>query len=466
VEPDTQEDEDIEIIIGTFRGNEERNFYGTGEPSGLDIIWKFFLGEGETVISRKAGSKLWAGAGWTGQPLLVREGADTFLIQGAYDHNLRKLNAANGMEIWKYSFDDVIKGTGTLWKNPNSSEPDNKIILFQGSRLGVGNYLDSEHIPSFRAVSYFTGNELWRLDVKWTDSYSRDADGSGLAIRDTLYMALENSLLTVINPDPVNAAIKDSMLQPEIISEVLLYADEDVKAHKKNVVTESSPALLGNHLYIASGSGHVYGYNMVSGEIDWDFFIGSDLDGSVVVTSDSCLLVPVEKQYIKGRGGVFKLDPYKDPDSSAIWYFAVEDTLYEVWEGGVIGTPGINDMYISSGDMRLAAIPSLDGFTYIIRHDLTDTVKTITGPDGKTKFPVPRLIAKLETGSSISSPAITGNRLITAGYGGIYLYSYDHSGTFTLLDTFCSVFEASPVIGGDKVYIASRDGYLYCFGIK
>ena len=237
VEPDIQEDEDIEIIIGTFRGNEERNFYGTGEPSGLDIMWKFFLGEGETVISRNIGLKLWAGAGWTGQPLLVREGADTFLIQGAYDHNLRKLNAANGMEIWKYSFDDVIKGTGTLWKNPNSSEPDNKIILFQGSRLGVGNYLDSEHIPSFRAVSYFTGNELWRLDVKWTDSYSRDADGSGLAIRDTLYMALENSLLTVINPDPVNAAIKDSMLQPEIISEVLLYADEDVKAHKKNVVT-------------------------------------------------------------------------------------------------------------------------------------------------------------------------------------------------------------------------------------
>jgi len=464
--PDIKSKQDVEILIGTFRGNEERNFYGWGEPSGLDIIWKFYLGEGETVISRKLGSRIWAGAGWTGQPLMVREGPDTFLIQGAYDHNLRKLSAATGEEIWKYSFDDVVKGTGTLWMNPHSAEPENSLILFQGSRLGAGNFLDSEHIPSFRAISYFSGQELWRLDVKWTDSYSRDADGSGLVIDDTLYMALENSLLTVINPDPLKAEVRDSMLQPEIIRELVLYTEEDVIAHKKNVVTEASPARLKDHLFVASGAGHVYGYNLNNGEIDWDFFIGSDLDGSVVVTSDSCLLVPVEKQYIPGRGGVFKLNPAMEPEHSVIWYFAVQDTLYEGWEGGVIGTPGINDSYIQENDMKLAAIPSLDGFTYIIRHDKIDPGKTTEGPDGETTFPVPLLVAQLETGASISSPVLTGNRLITAGYEGIYLYSYDSSGIFTLLDKYCSVFEASPVTWGDRIYIAARDGYLYCFGIK
>jgi outer membrane protein assembly factor BamB len=465
-DPDIISKQDVEILIGTFRGNEERNFYGWGEPSGLNIIWKFYLGEGETVISRKLGSRTWTGAGWTGQPLLVREGSDTFLIQGAYDHNIRKLNAVTGEEIWKYSFDDVVKGTGTLWINHNSAEPENSIMLFQGSRLGLGNYLDSDHIPCFRAISYFTGKELWRLDVKWTDSYSRDADGSGLVISDTLYMALENSLLTVIDPDPGKAAIKDSMLQPQIIRELVLYTEEDVIAHKNNVVTESSPARLRDHLYIASGAGHVYGYNLKTGEIDWDFYIGSDIDGSVVVTSDSCLLVPVEKQYIQGQGGVFKLNPEKDPAHSVIWYFPVEDTLFESWEGGVISTPGINDMYIMPEKPKLAAITALDGFVYIIRHDVTDTANTAKGPDGITDYPIPALVAKLETGPSISSPVITDNRIITAGYNGIFLYSYDDSCNFTLIGKYASAFEASPVIWDNRIYIASRDGFLYCFGIK
>jgi len=85
----------VEVLIPTFRGNVERNYYGTGSIDNLETVWEFNLGEGETVISRKLGSRKWKGAGWTGQPLLVKEGRDTFLIQGAYDHHLRKINASN-----------------------------------------------------------------------------------------------------------------------------------------------------------------------------------------------------------------------------------------------------------------------------------------------------------------------------------------------------------------------------------
>jgi len=112
---------------------------------------------------------------------------------------------------------------------------------------------------------------MWRLDVKWTDSYSRDADGSPLIINDTVYTGLENSLFTVLNPDPDSAVMKDNMLQPYIIQERLLYRKEDVLDHKNNIVTESSPCRLGNHIYISSGSGHVWGYNLKSRELDWDF---------------------------------------------------------------------------------------------------------------------------------------------------------------------------------------------------
>ena len=98
--------QDIKILIGTFLGNEKRNYYGNEAPDKLDIIWKHYLGKGETVISRKTGSVIWAGAGWTGQPLLVEENGQLYLIQGAYNHHLIKLNAGDGQVIWQYAFDD------------------------------------------------------------------------------------------------------------------------------------------------------------------------------------------------------------------------------------------------------------------------------------------------------------------------------------------------------------------------
>ena len=392
--------------------------------------------------------------------------SDTFLIQGANDHHLRKINAVSGEEIWRYEFDDVVKGTGTVWINEHNINSEEGVMIFQGSRLGVNNFLDSRHVPSFRAISYFTGNELWRLDVKWTDSYSRDADGSGLVIDDTLYMALENSLLTVIDPCPSKASVTDSMLQPLIISETILYSPEDVVDHNNNVVTEASPARLGNRLYIASGAGHVYGYNLITKKIEWDFFIGSDLDGSVVVTSDGCLLVSVEKQYIKGPGGVFKLNPDLEPEDAVVWYFPVRDTLYYGWEGGVIGTAAVNDNYIAPGQRKLAAFAALDGFTYVVDHSSIDTSVLATGPDSIRSYPTPVLVARLKTGPSISSPVITENRLIAAGYSGLSLFSYNEESEFILLDKFPAAFEASPVIWDKRVFIASRNGYLYCFGEK
>ena len=134
---------DFELIIPTFLGNYQRNFYGDSAPEKLNIHWKLNLGQGRTIISRKAGEKVWAGAGWTGQPLLVREGDSLYLVQGAYDHNLKKINANSGQIVWQYKYDDVIKGTGTIWYNKSAELPENSLVILQGSRLGIGNYLDA-----------------------------------------------------------------------------------------------------------------------------------------------------------------------------------------------------------------------------------------------------------------------------------------------------------------------------------
>jgi outer membrane protein assembly factor BamB len=457
---------DVSVEIGTFLGNYERNYYGNEAPSRLDIIWEKFLGKGKTLVSPEEGKRTWFGCGWTGQPLLVREDEKYYLIQGAYDHNLKKLDANTGEIIWEYRFDDVIKGTGTLWLNKYAETIDESLVILQGSRRGLQKFLYSELIPSFRAISYFYGRELWELNVKRTPSYSRDVDASALIVNDTTYIGLENAIFTVLDPNPDSTITKDGILQPKVYQELPLYDERDIRRHRGNLVIESSPSLLNNHIYISAGSGHVYGYNLKTKEIDWDFYIGADLDGTPVVTEDSCLLVPVEKQYIEGKGGVFKLDPKKSESEAVVWYFPTGNVTFGKWDGGVIGSVGINDRTRPQSHPPLAAFIGIDGYLYVVNYKEIDEEKgKVYGPDNRKTYPLPKLVFKKRIGASISTPIIVEDKLIAAGYGGIHLFEFDENGNFKLLDEKCpGSFEATPIAWGGKIYIGSRNGYLYCFG--
>ena len=454
--------ENIELLIPTFLGNWQRNYYGNEAPDKLNILWRTYLGKGKTVISKKIGEKEWAGTGWTGQPLIIREDSDLFLIIGCYDHNLKKINAQSGKIIWHYLFDDVIKGTATIWENTGARNREEEFVILQGSRRGLEKDLYSKIVPSYRGVSYVTGKELWRMNITHTASYSRDVDGSALVLNDTAFIGLENGLFTVFSPDP-KLVYKNS---PAIYQQIKLYNNNDIRRHGGNLVIESSPAKLNDHLYITSGSGHVYGYNLQSRQIDWDFYIGSDIDGSPVVTSDGCLIVTVEKQYIPGQGGVFKLDPSRKPEEAVVWYFPTEDDSLLSWAGGVIGSAGINDATRPAVNDYLCAFVGIDGYLYVINHSKFDSMgTTVPGPNNLNQYKKPQLVYKKKIGPSISTPIFVRNKLIAAGYFGIYLFRVEDSCKITPLDQRrASAFESTPVVYDKKIFIGSRDGYLYCFG--
>ena len=462
----------VNVKIGTFLGDWKRNYYGDIAPSDLNVLWKLYLGKGITIISKKAGEKEWEGCGWTGQPLLLQEDDKLFLVQGAFDHNVKKIDAENGKLIWQYKFDDVVKGTGTIWINKNADSLKESIVILQGSRRGVGKYCDSDFVPSYRAVSYFSGEELWRLDVKRTRSYSRDVDGSALVLRDTAYIGLENALFTVFNPDVKNARNKNLMLQPHIYQELPLFDKSDVirrggrNKEFVNLVVESSPCLLNDHIYITTGSGHVFGYNIKTKDLDWDFFIGADIDGSPVVTSDSCILVAVEKQYIEGKGGLFKLNPIKSPSKSVVWYFPTENDSVESWEGGIIGSPCINDRTKKDNHPYLAACIAIDGYLYVINHKEIDIQRgMVAGPNNKKMYPCPKIVYKKMIGPSICTPIIVGNKVVAPGYKGLFLFEFDDSLQFSEKDSLINIeFESTPIVHQGRMYIGARDGFLYCFG--
>jgi len=450
----------IQLVVPSFRGGEARNYYGNYAPSNLDENWKLSLGSGRSFAYGKM--YVWTGAGWTGQPLVVVDKNVTYLIQGAFDYHLRKINAQTGEVIWKYKFDDILKGTGTVFINKNARTEEERVVVMQGSRRGeVGN---SAVAPSFRGVSFLTGKELWRMNSEKTASYSRDVDGSALGVGDTAYIGLENGLFTVFTPDPQFAEMKTGMLQPKIYKQLPLYTEKDKSTHGGNLVTESSPTLLGDRIFSTTGSGHVYGYNMKTGKLDWDFYIGADMDGTPPATDDNCLIITVEKEYIAGKGGVYKLNPSKTGDEAVEWFFPTENKTYFTWAGGIIGSAAVNDAYVGENEPHLAVFSGIDGNLYVVNHQKLATEKVV-GTDAKTMYPTPELVFKKNVGPTISSPIIVGNKIIVATYTGLYLFEHDKDLKFKQLAFMKGTFEASPIVWNGKIYIASNSsGFLYCLG--
>ncbi len=449
-------------IIPTFLGNFTRNYYGNEAPDKLELIGKLFLG----VNTTKVGSKelKWGGAGWTGQPLLFLEDTILYIVQGTYSHRLMKIKA-DGLSLkWAYDFEDMIKGTGTFYHKVGT----NLNMIIQGARLGKTKNLRSKVVPSYRAIDFYTGKNLWKLNSRKTASYSRDVDGSTLILNDTAYIGLENGIFTVYNPDPDSAEITDNILQPEIFEEHYLYYEADRQKHRGNLVTESSPSVLNNHIYISSGSGHIWGYNLKTRKIDFDFKTGSDIDGSPVVTDDGCIIVAIEKEYIKGQGGVFKIDPTKPADSCVVWFFPVENKKFASWQGGVIGSATVNDHYIKAGSAmpNLCAFSAIDGNLYVVKSkELSGNFAW--GPNLKHRYPTPKLAYKYYISNSISTPVFVGNKIVAASYDGIHLFSFDDKLNFKMLAHYqTNSTEATPSVFNRKIFIASKDGHLYILGEK
>ena len=454
--------ENLKLINSTYLGNETRNYYGQGAPSELNVIWKTWLGEGITKVGSK--QRVWRGSGWTGQPLMVEEAGKPYLIHGSLSHYLRKIDADSGKLIWEYEFPDAIKGTGALWQSPAG-----EWLILQGSRRGVENSTWSPNIYPFRAISYQEGNERWRYHVlrRSQHSYSADVDATPLILNDTVYLPIELGELVVFDPNPQKAGSSNEYLTPKTLERHRLSHPDDKIKHGFNLVTESSPSRIGDHLYISSGSGHVYGYNIKSRKIDWDFFTGADMDGSATVTYDDCILITVEKQYIDGHGGVFKLDPSKPADSSCVvWYYPTGDDDREnsTWDGGVIGTASVNDLCKTPEMPYLAAVSGIDGFLHVLVHDELDTAM-VWGPNLTYKYPKPKRKAKHWISQSISTPVFVDDKIIAASYSGVSLFKVSNSGRVNKITRkYIGGVESTPFVYNGRIYVGSRDGYLYCLG--
>jgi outer membrane protein assembly factor BamB len=194
--------------------------------------------------------------------------------------------------------------------------------------------------------------------------------------------------------------------------------------------------------------------------------------------------VGVEKQYIAGKGGAMMLDPSKPPAQAVDWYFPTGDRKFGDWLGGIIGSCSINDEYDPDGSRpALAAFSAIDGNMYVVSQDQLAAGK-VKGFDGKTLYPTPVTVAKKYIGGAISTPIIVDDHIIACGYDAkvhVYRITYDAPGGVKLkarngMEVSVAVdevaafeagtIESTPVVWRGRIYVGSRDGFLYCLGDK
>ena len=474
------------IKVASFLGGIRRDFSGLGPPDGLDLLWYTRIGSGWTSgkLPKDPPSE-WAGMGWTGQPAVIRDRGRTFLLTGGYDHRLHKIDAKTGDVVWEAKFDDIVKSSPTVIEDPDPKDEDDRFIVLAGSRRGYPLDLDDPAVAPYRAFSLRTGNELWRLPVPQTRCYSRDCDASGLYVDGKVYIGVESGWFYKL--DPFRTEAWGKYRKPVIEAErLLLGTTADRQKHKRNLVLEASPVLVGQTIFVSSGAGHVYGLRPSDLAVVWDYRTGSDLDGTPVPTAGNKLLVTVEKQYIPGHGGVLLLDPSLPPKDAVVWFLPTGDRELSEWKGGVLGSVGVNDGASRDGSRpALGAVVAIDGYLYLFSQD-TFAEARVKGPNLEKRLRTPVVAARIWMGGGITTPAFVGDRIVAAGYDNmvhLYKVSYeaatqDDAGALPSADgrwwtvsvretarfTGGGAYEATPVVWDGRAYIGSRDGNLYCLG--
>ena len=247
------------VKVSTFLGDETRRLYGLGPPpKHLDLIWRTSIGSGRTSrVGARAehpvvGHRL---DGPAGDPARQRQA----LSRGRrLRPQLHKIELGSGRVVWEYAYDDIIKSSPTVIEDPHPRRRGRQVPRARrlAARLAVG--LHRPDLAPYRAVSFGTGKEVWRLPVPLTASYSRDVDGSGFFLNGRLYSGVESGWFYKL--DPFKTSSSGSYHTPKILAQQLLLGDPgDASAHGGNLVLEASPSLLGDTIYISSGAGHVYG---------------------------------------------------------------------------------------------------------------------------------------------------------------------------------------------------------------
>lgn len=431
--------------LTTFRGNPTRTWYGRGPvPRRPEVVWRYPDEPLCTIEETSEGEHRWCGTGWTGQPLVrALDDGRTEVIVGAYDGAVHFIDGASGTPTRPpFRTGDMVKGTETL-------DPDGHPLLYTGSRDG---YL------RIVALDRDVPAELWSLRAHPQRVWNNDWDGSPAIVDDVMYVGGEDSWFYAVRLHRGYDVDGRVTVEPEVILEVPGWTDELIaELDDHNVSIESSVALYEGRVYFANSGGRVLGLDVADlqrtgdAPVVFDFWTGDDSDATITIDEEGMLYVAVELQRFLPRaeevGQLVKLDPYTDGDP-LVWSVEVPPDL-RPWmdedDGGIWATPALHRgvLYVTTHPGDLLAV---DTGTGEVLHE--------------------ERIGYHEWGS----PVVVDDTLVVPMCEAAGLRAYDVSDprllrerwTFALPSGAC--VESTPAVWNGRIYVGSRDGFIYGVG--
>lgn len=431
----------------TFRGNPTNTYYGQGPvPETPEIKWTY----PDTAMCSSSTdlgvTSTWCGNGWTGQPVIwERPDGITEMIFGAYDRRLHFVDADSGQPTRSPILTgDIIKGTPTI-------DPDGYPIVYFGSR---DNFLRAVALDRTEPVV------IWEVEAKVSEGrWNDDWDASPRIVNDYLFEGAENGLFHIFKLNRDHDDLGLVTVTPELKLKMPSYNEQllnDIGSGYPAVSVENSAAIFEGRVYFANSGGRVIGLDITDIEnidnddppIVFDYWVGDDVDASIVVDEEGMLYVSVEYERYLARaqelGQLIKLNPYQ-PDDPYVWgmYSLIQDTSTGA-KGGMWATPALGQELI---------------YTVTNKGDIIG----VDRETGKEEW-----IYSLAPGSW-SSPAIVDGSLIVASNDGLlrsFFIGTDERApilqwTFEVGD---GNIEATPAVWDNMIYVGSRDGFMYAIG--
>jgi len=446
--------------VFTFRGGPTRTggAFGTipANPTKLEIAW---------TVQTEHGKEPWfGGAGWTGEPVIVRWPA---VIRRSM-HKLGRYRADDGLtEVIQGSLDghvyflDLYTGaktrkpldTGNPIKGSVSLDPRGFPLLFVGQ--GIPEKRDfGLHVYELiddSQVFFLPGNDASALR-SWWGAF----DSSGLLNRktDTYVVGAENGLVYSIKLnsdfDPIGLTMKVSPV-------VTRYRYQNGRHDAERLGVESSLTVVKNVAFFADNSGIIQAVDLRTFEPLWAFDAGDDTDASVTVEWPALYTgCEVDRTGPKGYAHVRRLDART---GSVVWdrAYLCEGTLEPkknqagVFATNVVGKGDVADLVFFTlarcpGEKR-GAVVALDKETgkEVWRHELPffswSSPTALTDASGKTW-------------------------LLQGGIGGYVRLLDARTGKQAAQVQLVGDIEASPAVFGDRAVLATRADRIYGLRIR
>lgn len=308
-----------------FRGNPTHTFYGTGPiATKPKLIWRYRMEDFPTLLHGKPHN--WAGTGWTGQASVLAG----HVFVGSVGRNLYCFDASDGTLRWRFragrmfksslcifenrlyigNVDDYLRcfdaNTGkVIWKYNTKRDLDSSPCVANG-RL----YIAGENGYT-RCFDPRTGRVIWQTFCggigPGTPGGSNGVETSPAVADGEVYVANYDGWLIAMSE--ANGAIKwkartgdDTDVSPVISGNLLYTAAEEKnpvlfcfdRARKGKVVWQhnnrrgwwSTPAVVGDRLYVGGHDGVMYCFDAKDGKIIWRYKVGAPIWCSPAVVDD------------------------------------------------------------------------------------------------------------------------------------------------------------------------------------